>query len=123
MIVGNEKLYEVYNEFYSLVEEFYKFFDVLVIFVVGYQMDGKSVLVEVLMGFQFNYVGGGIKICRFIMMYMKYNVDCVQFRCFLVFEDQLYCEKEQSFDEIQVLFVFLFFFFCCCFVFMFFDFF
>lgn len=100
-IAGNEKLYEAYNELHSLAEEFHKPFDAPAILVVGHQTDGKSALVEALMGFQFNHVGGGTKTRRPITMHMKYNADCAQPRCFLVSEDQPHREKEQSLDEIQ----------------------
>jgi len=45
------------------------------ILVVGHQTDGKSALVEALMGFQFNHVGGGTKTRRPITLHMTYNSD------------------------------------------------
>jgi hypothetical protein len=42
---------------------------------VGHQTDGKSALVEALMGFQFNHVGGGTKTRRPITLHMTYNSD------------------------------------------------
>lgn len=102
-IAGNEKLYEAYNELHTLAQEFHKPFDAPAILVVGHQTDGKSALVEALMGFQFNHVGGGTKTRRLITLHMKYNAACAQPRCFLVSEDQPDREKEQTLEEIQVL--------------------
>jgi hypothetical protein len=101
-IAGNEKLYEAYNELHSLAQEFHKPFDAPAILVVGHQTDGKSALVEALMGFQFNHVGGGTKTRRPITLHMKYNANCAQPRCFLISEDPPHREKEQSLEEIQV---------------------
>lgn len=44
-------------------------------------------LVEALMGFQFNHVGGGTKTRRPITLHMKYNSACVQPVCFLCTDD------------------------------------
>jgi len=44
-------------------------------------------LVEALMGFQFNHVGGGTKTRRPITLHMKYNSACVQPICFLCTDD------------------------------------
>lgn len=101
-IAGNEKLYEAYNELHSLAQEFHKPFDAPAILVVGHQTDGKSALVEALMGFQFNHVGGGTKTRRPITLHMKYNASCALPKCFLISEDQPHHEKEQSLEEIQV---------------------
>lgn len=103
-VVGNEKLYEAYNELHSLAQEFRKPFDAPAILVVGHQTDGKSALVEALMGFQFNHVGGGTKTRRPITLHMKYNAGCAQPRCFLVAEEEPDREKEQTLEEIQVHF-------------------
>ncbi|XP_026445736.1 dynamin-like protein ARC5 isoform X2 [Papaver somniferum] len=51
-------LYEAYNELHGLAQEFQTPFDAPAVLVVGHQTDGKSALVEALMGFQFNHVGG-----------------------------------------------------------------
>ncbi|XP_019242580.1 PREDICTED: dynamin-like protein ARC5 [Nicotiana attenuata] len=48
------RLYEEYNELHGLAQEF----DAPTVLVVSRQTDGKSTLVELLMGFQFNHVGG-----------------------------------------------------------------
>ena len=79
----NERLYEAYNELHSLAQGFHKPFDAPAILVVGHQTDGKSALVEALMGFQFNHVGGGTKTRRPITLHMKYNASCVEPLCFL----------------------------------------
>lgn len=39
--VGNEKLYEAYNDLHSLAQDFHKPFDAPAIVVVGHQTDGK----------------------------------------------------------------------------------
>ena len=39
---GNERLYEAYNDFHSLAQDFEKPFDAPAILVVGHQTDGKS---------------------------------------------------------------------------------
>jgi len=59
-----------------------------------------AALVEALMGFQFNHVGGGTKTRRPITLHMKYNSACVQPNCFLITED--YGEQEVTLEELQV---------------------
>lgn len=61
-----------------------------------------AALVEALMGFQFNHVGGGTKTRRPITLHMKYNAACVQPHCFLITED--YGEQEVTLEELQVSF-------------------
>ena len=68
---GNERLYEAYNDLHGLAHDFKKPFDAPAILVVGHQTDGKSALVEALMGFQFNHVGGGTKTRRPITLHMQ----------------------------------------------------
>ncbi|KAB5568847.1 hypothetical protein DKX38_002640 [Salix brachista] len=51
------RLYEAYNELHGLAQELKTPFDAPAVLVVGHQTDGKSALVEGLMGFQFNHVG------------------------------------------------------------------
>lgn len=97
-----EKIYEAYNDLHSLAQGFHKPFDSPAILVVGHQSDGKSALLEALMGFQFNHVGGGTKTRRPITLHMKYNSTCVQPRCFLVTEDRPPVEEERRLEEIQV---------------------
>ena len=59
-----------------------------------------AALVEALMGFQFNHVGGGTKTRRPITLHMKYNSACVQPNCYLLTED--FGEQEVSLEELQV---------------------
>lgn len=58
-----------------------------------------AALVEALMGFQFNHVGGGTKTRRPITLHMKYNSACVQPHCYLANED--IGEQEVSLEELQ----------------------
>ncbi|PQM38999.1 dynamin-like protein ARC5 [Prunus yedoensis var. nudiflora] len=69
------RLYEAYNELHGLAQAFDTPFDAPAVLVVGHQTDGKSALVEALMGFQFNHVGGGTKTRRPITLHMKYDAD------------------------------------------------
>lgn len=98
---GNEKLYEGYNDLHSLAQNFHKPFDAPAILVVGHQTDGKSALVEALMGFQFNHVGGGTKTRRPITLHMKYNAACLEPVCYLVTDDKPPREEENSLEELQ----------------------
>ncbi|KAK3031514.1 hypothetical protein RJ639_036028, partial [Escallonia herrerae] len=79
------RLYEAYNELHGLAQEFETPFDAPAVLVVGHQTDGKSALVEGLMGFQFNHVGGGTKTRRPITLHMKYNPDAHSPLCHLVY--------------------------------------
>jgi hypothetical protein len=99
---GNERLYEAYSQLHNMAQEFDKPFDAPAILVVGHQTDGKSALVEALMGFQFNHVGGGTKTRRPIAINMKYNASCVDPRCFLLREDSFVGgEEEMSLPDLQ----------------------
>uniref|UniRef100_A0A383VV88 Dynamin-type G domain-containing protein n=1 Tax=Tetradesmus obliquus TaxID=3088 RepID=A0A383VV88_TETOB len=95
----NEHLYQAFQELHGLAQDFEKPFDAPAILVVGHQTDGKSALVEALMGFQFNHVGGGTKTRRPITLHMKYNKDAVQPCCFLMTEDA--GEQEVTLEELQ----------------------
>lgn len=101
------KLYEAYNELHGLAQEFQTPFEAPAVLVVGHQTDGKSALVEALMGFQFNHVGGGTKTRRPITLHMKYDPLCELPRCRLVFDSDsdptLGVAEEKSLQEIQVL--------------------
>ncbi|KAL0365110.1 UNVERIFIED_CONTAM: Dynamin-like protein ARC5 [Sesamum angustifolium] len=81
---GQWKLYEAYNELHGLAQEFSTPFDAPAVLVVGHQTEGKSALVEALMGFQFNHVGGGTKTRRPITLHMKFNPDCHTPLCHLL---------------------------------------
>ncbi|KAJ7560352.1 hypothetical protein O6H91_04G126000 [Diphasiastrum complanatum] len=98
---GNEKLYEAYSDLHSLAQDFRKPFEAPAILVVGHQTDGKSALIEALMGFQFNHVGGGTKTRRPITLHMKYNAACLEPTCFLVTDDIPPREEEQTLEALQ----------------------
>ncbi|CAN6476158.1 unnamed protein product [Victoria cruziana] len=98
---GCEKLYDAYNELHGLAQEFHTPFDAPAILLVGHQTDGKSALVEALMGFQFNHVGGGTKTRRPITLHMKYDALCEEPLCHLVSEGDPAQSEEKSLDEIQ----------------------
>ncbi|WOL02352.1 hypothetical protein Cni_G11071 [Canna indica] len=95
------KLYEAYNELHGLAQEFETPFDAPAVLVVGHQTDGKSALVEALMGFQFNHVGGGTKTRRPITLHMKYNPACVVPVCRLVPGADPSVANRMSLPEIQ----------------------
>ena len=80
-------------------QDFQKPFDAPAVVVVGHQSSGKSALIEALMGFQFNQVGGGTKTRRPIALRMQYNPRCAHPRCFLQGEDGV--ERPKSLNEIQ----------------------
>lgn len=95
-------LYEAYNELHSLAQELETPFDAPAVLVVGHQTDGKSALVEALMGFQFNHVGGGTKTRRPITLHMKYNPLCELPLCHLASSDvDPTLALEKSLQEIQ----------------------
>ncbi|KAH9686237.1 Dynamin-like protein ARC5 [Citrus sinensis] len=95
-------LYEAYNELHGLAQELQTPFDAPAVLVVGHQTDGKSALVEALMGFQFNHVGGGTKTRRPITLHMKYNPLCELPLCHLASSDvDPTLAQEKSLQEIQ----------------------
>ncbi|RAL44982.1 hypothetical protein DM860_003741 [Cuscuta australis] len=98
---GKWRLYEAYNELHGLAQEFDTPFDAPAVLVVGHQTDGKSALVEALMGFQFNHVGGGTKTRRPITLHMKYNPDCDSPLCNLLSDSDPSVSHERSLQEIQ----------------------
>ncbi|XP_050263238.1 dynamin-like protein ARC5 [Quercus robur] len=95
------RLYEAYNELHSLAQEFETPFEAPAVLVVGHQTDGKSALVEALMGFQFNHVGGGTKTRRPITLHMKYNPLCSLPLCRLVSDSDSTFADEKSLQQIQ----------------------
>ncbi|KAB5553345.1 hypothetical protein DKX38_010656 [Salix brachista] len=95
------RLYEAYNELHGLAQELKTPFDAPAVLVVGHQTDGKSALVEGLMGFQFNHVGGGTKTRRPITLHMKYDPECEVPTCHLVSDDDPTFAQEKSLHEIQ----------------------
>ncbi|XP_022898089.1 dynamin-like protein ARC5 isoform X1 [Olea europaea var. sylvestris] len=95
------RLYEAYNELHGLAQEFETPFDAPAVLMVGHQTDGKSALVEALMGFQFNHVGGGTKTRCPITLHMKYNPDCHSPLCHLLAGSDPSVFQEKSLQEIQ----------------------
>ena len=67
-------LYESYNQLHQLSQTMPSI-DSPTIIIVGRQTDGKSALLESLMGFHFNDVGGGTKTRRPIALQMQYHAD------------------------------------------------
>ncbi|XP_059297108.1 dynamin-like protein ARC5 isoform X2 [Lycium ferocissimum] len=98
---GQWRLYEAYNELHGLAQEFDTPFDAPAVLVVGHQTDGKSALVEALMGFQFNHVGGGTKTRRPITLHMKYNPEFDTPLCHLLNDSDPSVSLEKSLQEIQ----------------------
>lgn len=81
-------------------QDFRKPFDSPAVLVVGHQTSGKSALIEALMGFQFNQVGGGTKTRRPIALRMQYNPECDVPRCWLTLENGR--EEPRTLGQIQV---------------------
>ncbi|KAM3273448.1 hypothetical protein ACQJBY_042976 [Aegilops geniculata] len=78
-------LYEAYNELQCLAAELGgAAVPAPAVVVVGHQTDGKSALVEALMGFQFNHVGGGTKTRRPIALHLRFNPRCHSPNCRLL---------------------------------------
>lgn len=99
------RVYEAYNELHGLAQELETApFEAPAVLVVGHQTDGKSALVEALMGFQFNHVGGGTKTRRPITLHMKYDPLCELPLCRLISDDHdptLSVPEEKSLQQIQ----------------------
>lgn len=95
------RLYEAYNELHALAQELHTPFDAPAVLVVGHQTDGKSALVEALMGFQFNHVGGGTKTRRPITLHMKYGPHCESPSCYLLSDDDPSLSHHMSLSQIQ----------------------
>jgi GTPase SAR1 family protein len=67
--------------------------------VVGHQSSGKSALIEALMGFQFNQVGGGTKTRRPVALRMQYNPAHSEPVWFLVGDDGI--ERPMNLEQVQ----------------------
>ena len=61
---ATQALYDAYNQLHTYSQQSGLTIDSPAVVVVGRQTDGKSALIEALMGFQFNHVGGGTKTRR-----------------------------------------------------------
>ncbi|GJN13647.1 hypothetical protein PR202_gb00373 [Eleusine coracana subsp. coracana] len=82
---ARELLYEAYNELQALAAELGgAAAPAPAVVVVGHQTDGKSALVEALMGFQFNHVGGGTKTRRPVALHLRFNPRCDEPQCRLL---------------------------------------
>lgn len=97
------RVYEAYNELHGLAQELETPFDAPAVLVVGHQTDGKSALVEALMGFQFNHVGGGTKTRRPITLHMRYDPDAHLPLCRLLdpSDDDPAASNPKSLQQIQ----------------------
>ncbi|KAK4538252.1 hypothetical protein CDCA_CDCA16G4277 [Cyanidium caldarium] len=96
---SHEELYSAYNMLHALAQDFSKPFDAPAIVIVGHQTDGKSALIEALVGFQFSHVGGGTKTRRPVTLHMQYNPRCLQPVCFLKTDQG---EEHRTLTEIQM---------------------
>lgn len=67
-----------------------------ILFLINY---ATAALVEALMGFQFNHVGGGTKTRRPIALHMTYNSACSEPHCFLVNDNGQ--DTEMSLEELR----------------------
>ncbi|KAG2615162.1 dynamin-like protein ARC5 isoform X2 [Panicum virgatum] len=81
---ARELLYEAYNELQALAAELGGAAGAPAVVVVGHQTDGKTALVEALMGFQFNHVGGGTKTRRPVALHLRFNPRCDAPQCRLL---------------------------------------
>lgn len=97
---SREKLYEAYNSLHTLGKDFNLNIQAPSVLVVGHQSSGKSALIEALMGFQFNNVGGGTKTRRPIALHMRYNPTCNEPMCYLK-NDETGKETLLTLEEIQ----------------------
>ena len=104
----NEELYEAYNDLHALASAYDKDFDSPAIVVVGAQSCGKSALIEALMGFQFNEVGGGTRTRRPISLRMKYRAECDEPRCY-VDDERFAYSKDEAVSLREVRFFYNFF--------------
>lgn len=108
------RLYEAYNELAAAAGGFEGKVEAPAVVVVGQQTDGKSALVEALMGFQFNHVGGGTKTRRPVELRLRYNPDCTETPyCRLVSDSEPGISIPMPLADIQVRFGLV----LCCLIF------
>ena len=85
--LGDAALYEAYSSLHALSQQTdaleVQALQAPTVVVCGRQTDGKSALLEALMGFQFNHVGGGTKTRRPIALQMQYHPDRDEPACYL----------------------------------------
>ena len=85
--LGDAALYEAYSSLHALSQQTdaleVQSLQAPTVVVCGRQTDGKSALLEALMGFQFNHVGGGTKTRRPIALQMQYHPDRDEPACYL----------------------------------------
>eukprot|EP00635_Sarcinochrysidales_sp_CCMP3193_P000485 CAMPEP_0118903590 /NCGR_PEP_ID=MMETSP1166-20130328/8393_1 /TAXON_ID=1104430 /ORGANISM="Chrysoreinhardia sp, Strain CCMP3193" /LENGTH=905 /DNA_ID=CAMNT_0006842821 /DNA_START=16 /DNA_END=2733 /DNA_ORIENTATION=+ len=97
---ASEELYEAYNELHVLASAYERPIRPPAVVVVGAQSCGKSALIEALMGFQFNEVGGGTRTRRPISLRMKYSADCDEPKCY-VRDERFYTEDAVDLRQVQ----------------------
>jgi len=93
---SKDEMYAAYNELHNLAQAYSKDFDAPAVVVVGHQSSGKSALIEALMGFQFNQVGGGTKTRRPIALRMQFHPDCDSPKCYLTMDNDNNRGKEEE---------------------------
>lgn len=96
---SDSALYEAYNQLHTHSQRVLGAeIESPAVVVVGRQTDGKSALIEALMGFQFNHVGGGTKTRRPIALQMQYDPEFEEPACYLAKSDG---EQRLSLRELQ----------------------
>ena len=96
---SDSALYEAYNQLHTHSQRVLGAgIESPAVVVVGRQTDGKSALIEALMGFQFNHVGGGTKTRRPIALQMQYDPAFEEPACYLATGDG---EQRMSLRELQ----------------------
>ena len=97
--ISDALLYDSYNQLHQLSQKSARAaFDSPTIVIVGRQTDGKSALLESLMGFHFNDVGGGTKTRRPIALQMQYHARREEPVVYLATPNG---ERPLSLDELQ----------------------
>ena len=96
--ISDALLYDSYNQLHQLSQSLPGLLDSPTIVIVGRQTDGKSALLESLMGFHFNDVGGGTKTRRPIALQMQYHAEREEPVVYLATPNG---ERPLSLDELQ----------------------